>query len=40
VIHGCNGLVEGALDGIGAKQRAIARAKSAGFAFDEAGEQR
>jgi urease subunit beta len=40
VIHGCNGLVEGALDGIGAKDRAIARAKSAGFAFDEAGEKR
>ncbi len=40
VIHGCNGLVQGALEGAGAKERAIARAKSAGFAFGGTGEKR
>jgi urease beta subunit len=40
VIHGCNGLVSGALDEAGAKERAILRAKQAGFAFEETGDQR
>ena len=40
VIHGCNGLVQGALDENGAKEQAIGRAKSAGFVFDDVGEKR
>jgi urease beta subunit len=35
VIHGCNGLVQGALDAAGAKERAVEQAKQAGFLFDE-----
>src|SRR5450631_604521 len=34
LIYGCNGMVQGALDVEGARERAIARAKDAGFAFD------
>jgi urease subunit beta len=33
VIHGCNGLVEGPLGASGASERAIDRAKQAGFQF-------
>jgi urease beta subunit len=40
VIHGCNGLVQGALDVAGTRDRAIGRTRHAGFAFDEAGDQR
>jgi urease subunit beta len=40
VIHGCNGLVQGALDVAGARERAIERARHAGFAFDDIGDQR
>ena len=40
VIHGCNGLVQGALDVAGARERAIERTRHAGFAFNEAGDQR
>jgi urease beta subunit len=40
VIHGCNGLVQGALDESTAKDRAIARAKATGFTFDEEGDKR
>jgi len=40
VIHGCNGLVQGALDVSGTRERAIERARHAGFTFDDAGEQR
>src|SRR5580704_1887203 len=40
VIHGCNGLVQGALDVDGARGRAIERARQADFPFDEAGEPR
>jgi urease beta subunit len=40
MIYGCNGLVQGALDVAGARDRALARSKEAGFAFDEAGENR
>jgi urease subunit beta len=40
LIYGCNGMVQGALDVEGARERAIARAKDAGFAFDDAGEKR
>jgi urease beta subunit len=31
--HGCNGLVEGALDAAGARDRAVAKARAAGFQF-------
>jgi urease beta subunit len=40
VIHGCNGLVQGALQVAGARERAIGRAKQAGFLFEEGGEKR
>lgn len=40
VIHGCNGLVGGAIDEDGAKERSVTRAKHAGFAFDEKGDKR
>jgi urease subunit beta len=40
MIYGCNGMVQGALHLAGARERAIARAKDAGFAFDDAGEKR
>jgi urease subunit beta len=40
VIHGCNGLVQGALDVDGARGRAIERARQTDFSFDEAGEPR
>jgi urease beta subunit len=40
MIHGCNGLVQGALDVSGARERAIEHARHAGFSFDDAGEQR
>src|ERR1700720_3378506 len=40
VIHGCNGLVQGALQVAGARERAIERAKQAGFLFEEGGEKR
>ena len=40
VIYGCNGMVQGALGERGTKQRAMARAKDAGFAFDEDGDRR
>jgi urease beta subunit len=33
VIHGCNGLVDGALAAPGAREKAVDRAKKAGFAF-------
>ena len=36
LIYGCNGMVQGALDVEGARERAIARAKDAGFAFIDA----
>jgi urease beta subunit len=38
IIHGCNGLVEGTLDSVGMKDRAIARAKERGFLFDREAE--
>jgi urease subunit beta len=31
--YGCNGLVEGALDATGARDRAVAKAQAAGFQF-------
>jgi urease subunit beta len=40
VIHGCNGLVQGALDAAGAREGAIERAKQAGFLFDDGGQKR
>jgi urease subunit beta len=40
VVHGCNGLVQGALEVAGARERAIERALHAGFAFDDVGDQR
>jgi urease subunit beta len=40
MIYGFNGLVQGALDVAGARDRGLVRAKEAGFAFDEAGEIR
>jgi urease beta subunit len=40
VIYGGNGMVQGALDVAGARERAIERARDAGFAFDEAGDKR
>jgi urease subunit beta len=40
MIYGFNGLVQGALDVAGAPELALVRAKKAGFAFDEAGENR
>jgi urease subunit beta len=39
VIHGCNGLVQGALDDAGAREGTMERARHAGFTLDEAGEQ-
>lgn len=39
VIHGGNGLVRGSLEDSGTKQRAMARAREAGFGFDEKGDQ-
>ena len=39
-IHGGNGLVQGALGEAGARERAIERAKNAGFLFDGEGERR
>jgi len=39
VIHGCNGMVQGALDVADARERAIERARNAGFLFDDAGEK-
>jgi urease beta subunit len=40
VIHGCNGLVQGALQVAGAREQAIDRAKQAGFLFDDREEAR
>ena len=40
VIHGGNGLVRGALGEAGARERAIERAKNAGFLSDGEGETR
>jgi urease beta subunit len=40
MIYGGNGMVQGALDVAGARERAVQRARDAGFAFDDAGEQR
>jgi urease subunit beta len=40
VVHGGNHLVSGALTEAGAKERAIARAREAGFLFDDAGTKR
>ena len=40
VIHGGNGLVQGALGEAGARERAIERAKNAGFLFDAEGDRR
>jgi urease beta subunit len=40
VIHGGNGLVQGALGEAGVRERAIERAKSAGFLFDGEGDLR
>jgi hypothetical protein len=40
VIHGCNGLVQGALDLAGARERAIEDARHAGFTFEQAGGKR
>jgi urease subunit beta len=40
VIHGGNGLVQGALGEAGARERAIERAKKAGFLFDAEGDRR
>jgi urease beta subunit len=40
VIHGGNGLVRGALGEAGTRERAIERAKNAGFLFDGEGERR
>ena len=40
MIYGGNGMVQGALDAAGARERAVERARDAGFVFDEAGEQR
>ncbi len=37
VIYGCNGMVQGALNEPGGKERAMKRAQDAGFVFDEAG---
>jgi urease beta subunit len=39
VIRGCNGLVQGALDASGARERAVEQAKQAGFLFDDGGEK-
>ena len=40
VIYGCNGMVQGALGESGAQERAIARARDAGFLFDQEGDKR
>jgi urease beta subunit len=40
VIQGCNGLVEGALAAPGMQERALERARKAGFAFGGAEEKR
>jgi urease subunit beta len=40
VIHGCNGLVQGALDVADARELAVQRARNADFLFDKAGEKR
>jgi urease beta subunit len=40
VIQGCNGLVDGALAAPGMQERALERAKKAGFAFSGAEEKR
>jgi urease beta subunit len=40
MIYGGNGMVQGALDVAGARERAVQRAREAGFTFDDAGEQR
>jgi urease subunit beta len=40
VIHGGNGLVQGALGAAGTRERAIERAENAGFLFDGEGEGR
>ncbi len=40
VIYGCNGMVQGALGESGAEERATARARDAGFLFDQEGETR
>jgi urease beta subunit len=40
MIYGGNGMVQGALDVAGARERAVERARDAGFVFDDAGEQR
>ena len=40
VIHGCNGMVQGALDVADARERATERARDAGFLFDDGGEKR
>jgi urease beta subunit len=40
VIHGGNGLVRGALGEAGTRERAMERAKNAGFLFDGEGERR
>jgi urease beta subunit len=40
VIQGCNGLVDGALAAPGMQERALERAKKAGFAFGGAEEKR
>jgi urease beta subunit len=33
--HGCNGLVEGPLDALGSRDRAIAKARASGFQFSD-----
>ena len=40
VIHGFSALVEGALDATGARERAIEKARSAGFQFGGEGKTR
>jgi urease subunit beta len=40
VIHGGNGLVQGALDVADAPERAVQRARNADFLFDQAGDKR
>jgi urease beta subunit len=39
VIHGCNAMVQGALDLTGTRERAMERARNAGFRFDKDGDK-